>query len=132
VTKPTTRFTAFFEILAWDETYSASPVEGWSVTRATVRKRFTGDLEGTSIGEVTTSGQADARTYLAAERVEGSLAGRTGSFLLVHGGIGDATEQHAFGHVVAGSGAGELVGVRGEAVFAHDETGARLTLTCVL
>ena len=49
--------------------------------------------------------------------------------MLQHGGIGDDTGQHAFGHIVPGSGTGELRGLRGEAAFAHDADGARLTLT---
>jgi len=57
------------------------------------------------------------------------LEGRRGTFVLQHGGVGDAIAQRAFGHLVPGSGTGELAGLAGEAEFAHDESGARVTLT---
>ena len=118
-----------FDILSWDETWSGELAEGWQLARATVRKKLTGPLEGTSVAEVSTTGQGTGRAYSALERVEGTLAGRTGTFLLQHGGAGDETGQRAFGHIVAGTGTGELAGLTGDAVFAHDEQGARITLT---
>lgn len=127
-----TTLTVAFEILDWDETSSGSLVEGWQLARATVRKRFSGGLEATSVAEVTTTGQGTGRAYSALERIDGTLAGRAGSFLLQHGGAGDETGAESFGHVVPGTGTGELAGLRGEAVFAHDEDGARITLTYVL
>jgi hypothetical protein len=36
------------------------------------------------------------------------------------------------GHIVPGSGTGELAGLSGEAVYAHDDAGARLTLSYAL
>jgi hypothetical protein len=121
--------TVTFDILSWDETWTGEPAEGWQLARATVRKKLTGALEGTSVAEVTTTGQGTGRAYSALERVEGTLAGRTGTFLLQHGGAGDETGQRAFGHVVPGTGTGGLAGLTGDAVFAHDEQGARITLT---
>ena len=121
--------TVTFEIVSWDETWTGELAEGWVVARATVRKKLAGVLDATSVGEVTTTAQGTGRAYSALERVEGTLAGRTGSFLLQHGGAGDETGQEAFGHVVPGTGTGQLAGLRGTAVFAHDEAGARITLT---
>jgi hypothetical protein len=117
---------ANFEITGWDETRYDEPAEGPPLSRATVRKRFSGPLEGTSVAEILLAGRSG---YLASERVDGTLGDRRGTFVIQHGGIGDETEQHAFGHIVPGSGTGELRGLRGEAVFAHDDAGARLTLT---
>ena len=121
--------TATFEITGWDETRYDEPAEGPVLARATVRKRFSGPLEGTSVAELLTAAGEGGSGYLASERVEGVLDGRAGTFVLQHGGIGDETGQHAFGHIVPGSGTGELAGLRGEAVFAHDSSGARVTLT---
>jgi hypothetical protein len=117
--------TASFEITGWDETTYDAPEEGPPLARVTVRKRFSGPLEGTSVGEVLIAGREG---YLASERVDGVLEGRRGTFVLQHGGVGD----HAFGHVVPGSGTGELAGLSGEAVFAHDDAGALLTLSYAL
>jgi Protein of unknown function (DUF3224) len=124
--------TATFEITGWDETRYDEPAEGPPLARATVRKRFSGPLEGTSTGELLTAQGDEGAGYLASERVAGTLEGRTGTFVLQHGGIGDEAGQHAFGHIVPGSGTGELRGLRGEAVFAHDDAGARVTLTYTL
>jgi Protein of unknown function (DUF3224) len=121
--------TATFEITGWDETRYDEPAEGPPLARATVRKRFSGPLDGTSVAELLTAGESG---YLASERVAGSLEGRSGTFVLQHGGVADETEQHAFGHIVPGSGTGELSGLRGDAVFAHDDAGARVTLTFTL
>lgn len=118
--------TANFEIAGWDETVYEEPAEGPPLARATVRKRFSGPLEGTSVAEVLLAGRSG---YLASERVDGALDGRRGTFVIQHGGVGDETDQHAFGHIVPGSGTGELRGLRGEAAYAHDDSGARLTLT---
>jgi hypothetical protein len=121
--------TATFEITGWDEARYDEPAEGPPLARATVRKRFSGALEGTSVAELLTAQGPGGSGYLASERVDGRLDGRSGTFVLQHGGVGDETEQHAFGHVVPGSGTGELRGLRGEAAFAHDADGARVTLT---
>ena len=123
-----TATTVTFEIEAWDETFAGELTEGWQVKRAVVRKRFSGALEATSVADVVTTGQGTGMAYSAVERVEGTLEGRTGSFLLQHGGAGDETGQEAFGHVVQGTGTGELTGLRGTATFAHDDAGARVTL----
>jgi hypothetical protein len=117
--------TASFEITDWDETTYDAPEEGPPLVRASVRKSFSGPLQGTSTAEVLIAGREG---YLASERVVGALEGRHGTFVIQHGGVGD----RAFGHIVPGSGTGELEGLSGEAVFAHDEDGARLTLSYAL
>jgi Protein of unknown function (DUF3224) len=117
--------TASFEITGWDETTYDAPEEGPPLVRASVRKRFSGPLQGTSAAEVLIAGREG---YLASERVKGVLDGRRGTFVIQHGGVGD----RAFGHIVPGSGTGELRGLTGEAVFAHDEAGARVTLDYAL
>jgi hypothetical protein len=117
--------TTSFEITGWDETTYDAPPEGPPLKRVSVHKRFSGPLVGTSAAEVLIAGQEG---YLASERVDGVLEGRRGTFVIQHGGVGD----RAFGHIVPGSGTGELTGLAGEAVFAHDDAGARLTLSYAL
>jgi hypothetical protein len=124
--------TAGFEITGWDESRYDEPAEGPPLARATVRKRFSGPLQGTSVAELLTAQGDEGAGYLASERVDGALGGRRGTFVIQHGGIGDETDRHAFGHIVPGSGTGELRGLRGEAVYAHDADGARVTLTFTL
>ena len=56
--------------------------------RMAIDKRFEGDLEGTSKGEMLAAGTAvkSSAGYVALERVTGSLQGRSGTFALQHSG----------------------------------------------
>lgn len=124
--------TAAFEITGWEEVRLDDGTDaGPKRARVTVSKRFSGGLEGTSVAELLSVQSERGRGYVASEVVEATLEGRRGTFVLQHGGAGDASGDRAFGHVVPGSGTGELEGLRGEAAFAHDEAGARLTLIVV-
>ena len=51
--------------------------------------------------------------YVAMEMVEGTLAGRTGSFALQHNGTMDAGGQQLNVVIVPGSGTGALAGISG-------------------
>jgi Protein of unknown function (DUF3224) len=118
------QFTQDFEITRWDQsTYDDSA--GLELGRATVGKKFTGELEGTSSAELimvaTSEGPA---AYTAVERFTGTLAGRDGSFVMVHGASAD--ESAATGRIVAA--AGDLSGLTGTVVYEHDDQGPRVTL----
>jgi hypothetical protein len=128
----TTTVVVPFEIDGWDETVYDEPAEGPRLARNTVRKRFAGELDATSVAEVLTAQGPGGGGYLASERVTGALAGRRGTFVLQHGGVGDEREGEAFGHVVPGSGTGEIAGLTGQVRYAHDDDGARITLTYAL
>jgi hypothetical protein len=58
--------------------------------------------------------------YTAMERITGTLAGRAGSFVLIHGATADTG---ATGVVVPGSGTGELAGLTGTMEIRHEEGG---------
>jgi hypothetical protein len=103
---------AEFEITGWEQDDYDAPADGPSLTRATVRKRFSGALEGESVAELLTCGQL---AYIANERVTGTLDGRAGTFVLQHG----AWEGGQWGFVVPGSGTGALAGLRGDARLDH-------------
>ena len=124
-----TTITIPFEITGWDEDVYDEPAEGPKLTQAVVRKRYTGELEATSVARLLTAQGDGGRGYLASERVEGTLQGRRGTFVLQHGGVDGDGDLRQFGFVVAGSGTGELAGLRGTALFAHHEDGARLRLS---
>jgi Protein of unknown function (DUF3224) len=132
-----THATATFEITGWEpaneESGGGSPAESTdapTLSRATVKKTFQGDLVGTSVATALLCQSADgaAGGYLAQERVEGRLGEKSGTFVIQHGGIKTANDQKAFGNIVPGTATGELKGLRGKAVIAHDEKGATLTL----
>ena len=83
--------------------------------RLTIDKRFHGDLEGISKGEMlaTQTDTPGSAGYVALERVSGKLSGRTGSFVLQHSATmtrGKATSSIS---VVPDSGTGELQGLSG-------------------
>ena len=128
-----TRATASFDVTAWDQTPYDDSAGGPLLARATVRKTFTGDLEATSTAELLMC-QSDPQDlaagagYVASERVTGRLHGREGTFVLQHGGLSGDGEPHTFGHLVPGSGTGDLAGIRGTMEIAQDASGAH-TLT---
>lgn len=95
-----------------------------AVDRHTIDKTFAGDLEGTSRGRMLSARSADGQSgvYVAMERVEGRLAGKSGSFILHHTGIMDGGTQSLDIRVVASSGTGELAGIRG-AMRIHNDAG---------
>jgi hypothetical protein len=92
------------------------PVEGGLVPRMTIDKTFSGDLEGTSAGEMLAAmtevkGSAG---YVAMEKVTGSLRGKKGTFTLQHSGTMAGGKQELSVTVVPDSGTGELVGLAGK------------------
>ena len=121
------RLTQAFEITKWDQ--SAYDESGdLTLGRAAVGKTFSqaaDGLEGTSTAELlmvgTTAGPA---AYTAVERFTGTLAGRAGSFVMVHGASADQTSSP--GKIVAAD--GDLSGLTGTVVYEHDDKGQRLTV----
>jgi hypothetical protein len=92
-----------------------SEADGITIGRVSFAKQFKGDLEGTSnvqmIGARTpVEGSAG---YVAIERIEGTLAGRKGTFVMQHSGRMQAGTQELTITVVPDSGTGELRGLRG-------------------
>ena len=88
---------------------------GACVGRMLLDKRFAGDLEATSKGQmlaVRTPVEGSAG-YVAMEFVTGRLAGRSGSFVLQHTGTMERGAQTLSITVVPDSGTGELEGLAG-------------------
>jgi hypothetical protein len=89
------------------------------IGRMTIDKTFSGDIEGTSKGEMLTGGaeSTGAMAYVAMERVTGKLNGRSGSFLLMHNASmlkSDPASGLMQVTVVPQSGTGELSGLSGK------------------
>ncbi|MFL6256565.1 MAG: DUF3224 domain-containing protein [Pyrinomonadaceae bacterium] len=88
---------------------------GVSVGRMLIDKRFSGDLEATSKGQmlaVRTAVEGSAG-YVALELVTGTLNARTGTFVLQHTGTMKRGAQQLSVTVVPDSGTGELEGLAG-------------------
>lgn len=78
-------------------------------------KQFHGGIEGTSKGEMWTSGDAakGSAGYVALERVNAKLDGHSGSFVLQHNGSMGSGKLQLSISVVPGSGSGDLTGIAG-------------------
>lgn len=88
---------------------------GACVGRMLIDKRFAGDLEATSKGQmlaVRTATEGSAG-YVAMELVTGKLNGREGTFVLQHTGTMNRGAQQLSIAVVPDSGTGELAGLDG-------------------
>ena len=86
-----------------------------TIGRMALDKRFSGDLEGTSQGEMLAAG-TDVKSsagYVALERVTASVHGKSGTFVLQHNGTMDRGTPRLSIAVVPDSGTGELTGVQG-------------------
>ena len=99
------------------------------IGRATIRKEFTGQLEGTSVGYgllLQTPEQTGG--YVVIERVSRKADGREGTFVIQHYGVRDAEGSGPwYGDVGPGSGTDGFAGVTEIFVIQHDEGGAVFT-----
>jgi hypothetical protein len=121
---------------SWDETRVAEADPVHAIARATFTTTYAGDIEGESTSCLLLSyvgGDADkpetlVGPYVGYEQVTGTLAGRSGTFVL------EARGEHSGGvartdvHVVPDSGTGELAGLRGEGSYAAAAMEYTLTL----
>ncbi len=86
------------------------------ISRLSLEKQFSGDLTGSSKGQMLGIDTAikDSGGYVAAERFTGTLNGKKGSFSLQHSGTmrGGKFELNII--VVPDSGTGELAGISGK------------------
>jgi hypothetical protein len=106
---------ARFSIKGWDEKPYSEGKDLPKMTRASVDKTFTGDIDGEGHVEYVMMYRSDGTAaFVGLERITGRIAGRNGSFVLQRTGVfedGQAKESYS---VVTGSGTGELRSLRGE------------------
>jgi hypothetical protein len=106
---------ARFAIQSWNEKPYSESQDLPRLSRASVTKTFTGDIEGEGQVEYLMMYRSDgSATFVGLERVVGRIGGRTGSFVLQRIGVfenGQAKESYS---VIPGSATGELQGLRGD------------------
>lgn len=106
---------ARFAITNWDEKPYSEGENLPRLTRASVTKTYTGDIDGEGHVEYLMMYRPDdSASFVGLERITGSIAGRKGSFVLQRTGVfedGQAKESYS---VIPGSGTGELLGLTGE------------------
>jgi Protein of unknown function (DUF3224) len=106
---------ARFAIKSWNEKPYSEGQDLPRLSRASVTKTFTGDIEGEGQVEYLMMYRTDgSATFVGLERVVGRIGGKTGSFVLQRLGVfenGQARESYS---VIPGSATGELQGLRGD------------------
>ena len=114
--KPTviTRATGSFEVKLKPQP-ADDYADAAALGRMSIDKQFHGDLAATSKGQMLTAmtGVEGSAGYVAIERVDGTLHGRTGTFVLQHNGTMTRNAPRLVITVVPDSGTGQLAGLTG-------------------
>jgi hypothetical protein len=110
----TTHATGTFEVKVTPQTSDDSSQDA-TLGRMSIDKQFHGDLQGASKGQMLTAGTAvkGSAGYVAIERVNGTLRGRSGTFILQHTGTMTRGAPQLSVTVVPDSGTDQLVGLTG-------------------
>jgi hypothetical protein len=108
------RANARFAIKGWEEKAYDEGQDRPKLTRASVTKSYTGDIEGEAHVEYLMMYRGDgSAAFVGIERVVGRIGARKGTFVLQRTGVfegGQAKESYS---VVPGSATGELQGLVG-------------------
>jgi len=106
---------ARFAITKWDEKPYSEGQDLPKLTRASVTKTLTGDIEGEGQVEYLMAYRSDgSATFVGLERVIGRIGDKRGAFVLQRTGVFESGQAKESYTVVAGSGTEELHGLRGE------------------
>ncbi len=109
-----TQATATFQVKSWDEKPYNEIDDGPKLTRVSVTKSFSGDIEGEGTLEYLMIQRDDgSASFVGLERVVGRVGDRSGSFVLQHLGTYEEGTAKATFSVVPGSGTADLRGLRG-------------------
>lgn len=120
----TLQATGLFKITSWDEKPFAEVAGGGKLTRASVIKTYTGEIQGTGTLEYLMAYRLDGNAdFFGYEHFVGRVGERTGSFVLQHQGVFVGGKAQETSVVMAGSGTGALAGVKGKSEFsaAHQQ-----------
>src|SRR5437867_4265962 len=106
---------ARFAIKSWDEKPYSEGQDLPRLTRASVTRTYTGDIEGEGRVEYLMMYRSDSSaTFVGLERVAGRIGGKTGTFVLQRTGVFESGQAKESYSVIRGSATGELSGLRGE------------------
>ena len=110
---------ARFVIRSWDEKPYGEGPELPRLTRATVAKTFTGDIEGEGHVEYLMMYRSDgSASFVGLERLTGRIDGKSGTFVLERTGAFENAQAKESYVVIPGSGTGELRALRGQGASA--------------
>lgn len=106
---------ARFAIKGWDEKPYSEGQDQPRLTRASVTKTYTGDIEGEGQVEYLMMYRSDgSATFVGLERVVGRIGGKAGTFVLQRTGIFESGEAKESYSVIPGSATGDLQGLLGD------------------
>jgi len=106
---------ARFAIKSWDEKPYSEEQNGPKLTRASVTKTYTGDIEGNGQVEYLMMYRSDgSAAFVGFERVVGRIDGRSGTFVIQYNGAFENGQAKASYVVIPGSATGELQGLVGD------------------
>jgi hypothetical protein len=120
------RATGSFDVKVTPQKPDTQVARAANLSRLTIDKRFHGDLEGISKGEMLAL-QTEVKGsagYVALERVTAKLKGRSGSFVLQHSATMNRGESLSEISVVPDSATGELRGLSGRMSISVGADGA--------
>ena len=110
--------TAKFQMKGWDE----NPYAELQGSKRLVRSSMSGSYEGDVTGDSSTEflmvySSDDLATYVGIERIEGSIGGRSGMFVMqVIGTFAEGVAKHT-STIIPGAGTGDLALLRGQGTF---------------
>jgi hypothetical protein len=107
--------TARFAIKGWDEKPYSEGQGLPRMTRASVTKTYSGDIDGEGQVEYLMMYRSDGTAaFVGLERVVGRVRGKSGSFVLQRTGVFESGQAKEAYSVLPGSATGELSGLRGD------------------
>jgi hypothetical protein len=113
-----TRANAVITVHAYEPAAYDEQAEGPALSRIHVEESFSGDITGNGVVEFLQAARADgSASFVGIERVTGTVAGRSGTFLLQDAGTVDGNIVSGDWFVIPGSGTGGLGGLRGAGGF---------------
>ena len=106
---------ARFAIKSWDEKPYSEGEGRPRLTRASVTKTYTGDIEAEGQVEYLMMYRSDgSATFVGLEQVVGRIGGRTGTFVLQRTGVFESGQAKESYSVIPGSATGDLQGLSGD------------------
>jgi hypothetical protein len=116
---------ATFQVTGWEEKPYVDKKGSAKLTQAHVTNTFSGDIEGEGAAEYLMAYPSDdSATFVGLQRVDGSVKGRKGTFVLQASGTFAKGLAKAEWSVVPDSGTGELEGLTGKGGYESKSDGS--------
>lgn len=107
-----------FKVQSWDEKATQEMSGGAKITRAAVTQSYEGVISGHGSVEYVMFHRGDGTAiFVGMERIDGSVGGKTGTFVIRHDGTFEDDAARSQWVVIPGSGSGELEGLGGAGSF---------------